>query len=46
MNWGRFFAAVMLLLSIAICIGFLLHKDYRKAVYWAGACIINSTFVW
>lgn len=44
-NWGRIFAAGSLCLSVGSCVGFYLHGDHRKALYWLGATIINSTFV-
>ena len=45
MNWGKVFAGITLLLSVGAAIGFWWASDNKKAIYWAGASVINATFV-
>lgn len=35
------FPIILIILDIAAAIGYLVHKDYKKAIYWAAAAILN-----
>lgn len=42
-NFGKLFAIWMILWSVAASIGYLLQRDYRRAIYWAAAAVITAS---
>ena len=36
----------MVVLSVGASIGYLLVKDYRRAIYWAAAATITMSVTW
>ena len=35
------FPLILILLDIAAAVVALIHKDYRKAIYWGAAAVLN-----
>jgi len=46
MNYGRALAITLVLLSVAASIGYLVVKDYRRAIYYLLAAAITATVSW
>lgn len=43
MNYGKALAIVSIVVSVLACIGYLIVKDYRRAIYWASAATLTSS---
>lgn len=43
MNYGKALAIVSMIVSVGACIGYLLAKDYRRALYWASAATLTAS---
>lgn len=43
MNYGKALAIVSIIVSLGACVGYLLAKDYRRAVYWFSAATLTSS---
>jgi hypothetical protein len=43
MNYGKLLAITSIAISVLACIGYLLAKDYRRAIYWASAACLTSS---
>jgi hypothetical protein len=43
MNLGKLFSYTIITLDIGAAIGYLIAKDYRRAIYWAAAAVLTST---
>ena len=39
----RIFPLALILLDLAAAVVYLRHKDYKKAVYWVAAAVLNIT---
>lgn len=42
-NWGKVLAYIMIVLQAAVCVGYLLVRDYRHAAYWFFATGITAS---
>lgn len=45
MNAGKVLAITITFISAGASIGYLVAGDYRRAIYWAGAVIVNAAVV-
>ena len=43
MNYGKALAILNMLVSISACVGYVLAKDYRRAIYWAAAATLTAS---
>jgi len=41
MNIGRVLAWIMIVLAVAACVGYGCQGDWRRAVYWAAAAVLQ-----
>ena len=46
MNWGTFFGWAGAILALTTSVGYLFHRDYRKALYFFFAFCITVVQVW
>lgn len=46
MNWGRILAWSTVALSVGASVGYLVIKDYRRALYYFFAACITATISW
>lgn len=42
-NYGFVLAVANIILSAGAGVGYLLQKDYRKAIYWFAAAVITAS---
>lgn len=43
---GKTFASLIILLSLGAAIEATCHGDYRRAIYWAAAAVLNLSVMW
>ena len=43
MNYGKTLAIVSIVVSVGACIGYLLARDYRRALYWGAAATLTAS---
>lgn len=43
MNYGKILAIVSIIVSVFACIGYLIARDYRRAIYWASAATLTAS---
>ena len=43
MNYGKALAILSIVISIGACVGYVVAKDYRRAVYWASAATLTTS---
>jgi uncharacterized protein (UPF0333 family) len=43
MNYGKLLSILIIVISCAIAIGYLIAGDYRRAIYWACAAGLNAS---
>ena len=39
----KLFPTVMIIISLASCVVYLCHGDYRRATYWLAAAVLTTT---
>ena len=42
MNWGDILAKLMILLNVGAGIGYFVHGDIRRGIYWIAAAVITG----